>query len=153
MLLRRSAGRAVDVKRCHTLRPALQLLDFDDASIEGVQGLLLRAAMLPAFLRLAEGRRFVAYLFTLHVRGERDDNAFMWGWDQVLLLLHQLWHLMLGRPDMWANAWAICMPDRQHTVLAYLSMLHVRVFSCHGMGWQSTLLCSVLHLTAAQHGS
>ena len=78
----------MDVKRCHALRPALQLLDFDDASIEGVQGLLLRAAMLPAFLRLAEGRRFVAYLFTLHVRGENDNVAFMWGWDHLLLSLH-----------------------------------------------------------------
>ena len=68
----------MDIKRCHALRPALQLLDFDDASIEGVQGLLLRAAMLPAFLRLTEGRRFVAYLFTLHVSGERD---MLQSWD------------------------------------------------------------------------
>ncbi len=63
----RPAGRAADVKRCYSSRGALALLDFDDPSIEGVQALMVRAAMLPAFLRCANGRKFIAHLFTLHV--------------------------------------------------------------------------------------
>lgn len=86
----------MDVKRCHALRPALQLLDFDDASIEGVQGLLLRAAMLPAFLRLAEGRRFVAYLFNLHVRGERETVTCMCAQGRMLLSLPTCKRLLWG---------------------------------------------------------
>ena len=55
------------MKRCYSSRSALALLDFDDPSIEGVQALMVRAAMLPAFLRCAVGRKFIAHLFTLHV--------------------------------------------------------------------------------------
>lgn len=62
-----SAGKAADVKRCFTMRKALALLDFDSESIGDVKRLLLRAAFLPAFLRTSEGRRFLAYLFTLEV--------------------------------------------------------------------------------------
>ena len=62
-----AAGKAADVKRCHGMRKALALLDFDSESIGDVKRLLLRAAFLPAFLRAAEGRRFLAYLFTLDV--------------------------------------------------------------------------------------
>ena len=60
-------GRAADVKRCYSSRGALALLDFDDPSIQGVQALMVRAAMLPPFLRCADGRKFIAHLFTLHV--------------------------------------------------------------------------------------
>ena len=62
-----SAGKAADVKRCYSMRKALALLDFDSESIADVKRLLLRAAFLPAFLRNSEGRRFLAYLFTLEV--------------------------------------------------------------------------------------
>ena len=55
------------MKRCYGLRKALALLDFDSDSIGDVKRLLLRAAFLPAFLRTSEGRRFLAYLFTLEV--------------------------------------------------------------------------------------
>ena len=61
------AGRTADVKRCYSSRGALALLDFDDPSIQGVQALMVRAAMLPPFLRCADGRKFIAHLFTLHV--------------------------------------------------------------------------------------
>ena len=62
------AGRAADVKRCYSMRRALALLDFEDPSIQGVQALMVRAAMLPAFLRCVDGRKFIAHLFTLHVK-------------------------------------------------------------------------------------
>lgn len=49
------------------MRHALALLDFDDESIGDLKRLLLRAAFSPAFLRCREGRRYLAYLFTLEV--------------------------------------------------------------------------------------
>ncbi|DBA71994.1 TPA: hypothetical protein ACH3X2_010737 [Trebouxia sp. C0005] len=60
------SGRAADVKRCYSSQGALALLDFDDPSIQGVQALMVRAAMLPPFLRCADGRKFIAHLFSLH---------------------------------------------------------------------------------------
>ena len=50
------------------MKGTLALLDFEDPSIQGVQTLMVRAAMLPPFLRCADGRKFIAHLFTLHVR-------------------------------------------------------------------------------------
>ena len=53
------------MKRCYAMRKALALLDFASETIADVKRLLLRAAFLPAFLRISEGRKFLAYLFTL----------------------------------------------------------------------------------------
>ena len=64
-----------DVKRCHALREALTLLDFDDESIDDIRRYLLRAAFSPAFLRVAEGRRFIGFLFTLHPQMVRPPPA------------------------------------------------------------------------------
>ena len=56
------------MKRCHALRGALPLLDFEDEeSIGDLKRLLLRAAFSPAFLRPPEGRRFLSSLFSLQV--------------------------------------------------------------------------------------
>lgn len=55
-----------DVKRCNAVRDALELLDWDDASTADTKRYLLRSAFSPAFLRVPEGRRFVAFLMTLH---------------------------------------------------------------------------------------
>jgi condensin-2 complex subunit G2 len=65
------------VKRCHALRGALELFDFDDASIESLKQLLLRAAFAPAFLRAAEGRRFLSALFALHAGLTRELYAIL----------------------------------------------------------------------------
>lgn len=55
------------MKRCHALRGALELFDYDDAgSAASLVQLLLRCAFAPCFLRSPEGRRFVSSLFTLH---------------------------------------------------------------------------------------
>ena len=69
---RRSTGKVGDIKRCHALRGVLELFDFDDASIESLKKLLLRAAFAPAFLKPAEGRRFLSHLFTLHAGLTRE---------------------------------------------------------------------------------
>ena len=77
------AGRAADVKRCYSSRGALALLDFDDPSIQGVQALMIRAAMLPPFLRCADGRKFIAHLFTLHV----SLQCMLHGWLKSLMFV------------------------------------------------------------------
>jgi len=55
----------VDVKRCWLIRGALMLLDFDDPSIESIRVLLLRCVVHPGFLKVAEGRRFLSFLFSI----------------------------------------------------------------------------------------
>ncbi|KAK9808548.1 hypothetical protein WJX73_007262 [Symbiochloris irregularis] len=60
-----TSGQTADVKRCHAIKEAFQLLDYDDESIADVRSLLIRAVFSPAFLRAAEGRRFLGFLFTL----------------------------------------------------------------------------------------
>jgi hypothetical protein len=55
-----------DVKRLYTIRTTLQLLDFDDDSIESIRSLLLRCFISPAFLRVPDGKRFLSYLFSVH---------------------------------------------------------------------------------------
>jgi len=56
-----------DVKRLHKVSGALLLLDFEDESIESIQSLLLRCADSALFLKSAEGRRFLAFLFSVHI--------------------------------------------------------------------------------------
>ena len=62
------AGKAADVKRCHAMRAALPLLDFDDDATSDFKRFLLRASFAPAFLRCPEGRRFLSFLYTLQAR-------------------------------------------------------------------------------------
>lgn len=59
-------GSAASVKRCHAMRHALELFDWEDAeSIGTLKRLLLQALFAPHFLRCSEGRRFLAHLFSL----------------------------------------------------------------------------------------
>ena len=71
------AGTAAAVKRCHAMRTALELFDFDDPSIGDIKRLLLRAAFAPSFLRCTEGRRFLAFLFTLQPAFVRELTAIV----------------------------------------------------------------------------
>ena len=63
------------MKRCYSMRATLALLDFEDPSIQGVQALMVRGAMLPSFLRCADGRKLIAHLFTLHVTPQSGRPA------------------------------------------------------------------------------
>ena len=54
------------VKRVHAMRSALLLLDFEDASSASLQALLLRCFISPLYLRSAEGKRMLLFLFRLH---------------------------------------------------------------------------------------
>ena len=54
-----------DVKRVFTIRRAFNLLDFEDSSIESIRVLILRCYIHPVFLKVAEGRRFLSFVFSL----------------------------------------------------------------------------------------
>lgn len=71
------SGTAATVKRCHAVRTALELFDFEDPSIGDLKRLLLRAAFAPSFLRASEGRRFLAFLFTLEPAFARELAAIV----------------------------------------------------------------------------
>ncbi|CAK9229150.1 unnamed protein product [Sphagnum troendelagicum] len=58
-------GRKADVKRVYGLREALTLFDFQDESIEDLKRLLIKAVITPSYLRVTEGCRFIAFLFSL----------------------------------------------------------------------------------------
>lgn len=55
-----------DVKRLYNIRMSFLLLDFDDESIESIRCLIIRCFIHPAFLRSADGRRFLSFLFSVH---------------------------------------------------------------------------------------
>jgi hypothetical protein len=48
------------------MRGALELLDFEDASINDMKRMLLQAAICPAFVSRPEGRKFLSCLLTVH---------------------------------------------------------------------------------------
>lgn len=90
-----TADAKADVKRCNGIREALTLLDFDDASIGDIKRYLLRAAFSPAFLRVPEGRRFIAFLFTLQPQMVRFllSVALFGGWTSLedMSVRQRLW--------------------------------------------------------------
>ncbi|KAF5196392.1 Condensin-2 complex subunit g2 [Thalictrum thalictroides] len=57
--------KKVDVHRVYALREAFCLFDFDDESIDDLKNLLLRCIIDPLYLKMDEGRRFIAFLFGL----------------------------------------------------------------------------------------
>jgi condensin-2 complex subunit G2 len=73
-----STRRATEVKRLNSMRHAFSMFDWDDdATILSLKKLLLRCAFAPQFLRSAEGRRFLSFLFTLHPGTTRDLMAIV----------------------------------------------------------------------------
>lgn len=59
-------AKASDITRLYNMRSALLLLDFDDESIQTIQGLLLRCFVDPHFLKSVDGRRFLSFTLCIH---------------------------------------------------------------------------------------
>jgi condensin-2 complex subunit G2 len=55
-----------NVKRLFQMRGALEVLDWEDEASRDTRDLLLRTVSVPLFLRMPEGKRFIAFLFHLH---------------------------------------------------------------------------------------
>ena len=56
-----------DVKRLYSFRSSLTVLDYADESVAPPKRLLLHATIRPLVLRCAEGRKLIAYFFSLHL--------------------------------------------------------------------------------------
>lgn len=113
------SGSAAAVKRCHSIRTALELFDFDDSSIGDLKRLLLRAAFAPSFLRCAEGRRFLAYLFTLQPSFVREltaiiKNQIPAGRKSVLDAYGEILY------RAWTTATGACLLEVQHACIQEL---------------------------------
>jgi hypothetical protein len=55
-----------DIKRLHKIQSAFLLLDFDDTSIESIRQLILQCLVSPLYIKYADGKRFISFLFSLH---------------------------------------------------------------------------------------
>ncbi len=54
-----------DIKRVYNVRGAILLFEFDDPSIESIRTLLLRCYIHPPYLKSAEGKKFLSFLFNV----------------------------------------------------------------------------------------
>lgn len=59
-------GKKADVRRVYTLREAFLLFDYVDESIEDLKMLLVRCVITPVYLKMDEGRKFVAFALGLN---------------------------------------------------------------------------------------
>ncbi|KAM0032324.1 putative armadillo-like helical, condensin-2 complex subunit G2 [Helianthus debilis subsp. tardiflorus] len=69
--------KKVDVHRVYGLREAFGLFDFEDESIEDLKLLLIRCLISPLFLKMDEGRRFLAFLFGLSRQLVKESLAMV----------------------------------------------------------------------------
>jgi hypothetical protein len=58
--------KAADVKRVWAMKDALELFDFDEASISYLKSLMLRTLSSPLYLKSVDGKRMIVALFQLH---------------------------------------------------------------------------------------
>lgn len=59
-------GKKADVRRVYSLREAFLLFDYVDESIEDLKMLLVRCVITPVYLKMDEGRKFVAFVLGLN---------------------------------------------------------------------------------------
>ncbi|WOL15422.1 hypothetical protein Cni_G24203 [Canna indica] len=59
-------GKKADVRRVYNLREAFLLFDYMDESIEDMRMLLVRCVITPVYLKIEEGRKFVAFMLGLN---------------------------------------------------------------------------------------
>ena len=89
-----------DVKRLYSIREAIDLLDFQDESIESLKLHLLRVVGNPLFLQSVEGRKFITHLFqvdtTLVIDLHRAVRAQINGAKKSILNAYA---------DIYYNAW------------------------------------------------
>jgi hypothetical protein len=64
--LQPDTARDADVRRVHTMRHALALLDVEDESFSSIREFVLLAYRSPVYLRVSEGRRFLSFVLCLH---------------------------------------------------------------------------------------
>ncbi|KAI3652047.1 hypothetical protein MP228_003350 [Amoeboaphelidium protococcarum] len=58
-------AKQADIKRIYAIREALSLFDFEDENTESLRDLLLYTFISPQFIRVSEGKKFLAYILSL----------------------------------------------------------------------------------------
>lgn len=71
------SGTTASAKRCYAMKNALKLFDFSDEDTGDLKKLLLRVAFAPSFLRCGDGRKFIAFLFTIQPELNRNLAAIV----------------------------------------------------------------------------
>ncbi|GMH14840.1 hypothetical protein Nepgr_016681 [Nepenthes gracilis] len=69
--------KKVDVHRVYMLREAFELFDFEDESIEDLKLLLIRCLIAPLYLKMEDGRRFIAFTFRLSLQLLKEGLAMI----------------------------------------------------------------------------
>ncbi|RRT35101.1 hypothetical protein B296_00046985, partial [Ensete ventricosum] len=70
-------GKKADVRRVYALREAFLLFDYVDESIEDMKTLLVRCVITPAYLKMIEGRKFVAFMLGLNGQLMKESLVLM----------------------------------------------------------------------------
>ncbi|VFR00024.1 unnamed protein product [Cuscuta campestris] len=60
-----TSTKKVHVHRLYAMREAFNLFDFDDESIVDLKHLMMRCVISPLFLKMEDGRKFIAFMFGL----------------------------------------------------------------------------------------
>ncbi|KAL6961354.1 hypothetical protein U1Q18_039122 [Sarracenia purpurea var. burkii] len=69
--------KKVDVHRVYVLREAFTSFDFEDESIEDLKLLLIRCLIAPLYLKMEDGRKFIAFMFGLSGQLLREALAMI----------------------------------------------------------------------------
>ncbi|URE37109.1 Condensin II non structural maintenance of chromosomes subunit [Musa troglodytarum] len=70
-------GKKGDVRRVYALREAFLLFDYVDESIEDMKTLLVRCVITPVYLKMEEGRKFVAFMLGLNGQLMKESLVLM----------------------------------------------------------------------------
>ncbi|CAL9041201.1 unnamed protein product [Musa banksii] len=70
-------GKKADVRRVYALREAFLLFDYVDESIEDMKTLLVRCVITPVYLKMDEGRKFVAFMLGLNGQLMKESLVLM----------------------------------------------------------------------------
>lgn len=70
-------SKKMDVRRVYALREAFTLFDYVDESIEDMRQLLVRCVIAPVYLKVEEGRRFVAFTLGLSEQLAKEALALI----------------------------------------------------------------------------
>lgn len=103
-----TSAQKADVKRLFLIRDALGVLDFENESIAYLKSLLLRTVSSPLFLKMTEGKRFVASLFYLHQSMVQDLHQAI-----RVQIPEAKKQILQAYGDIYFRAWRETEPDSQ----------------------------------------
>ena len=103
-----ASAQKSDVKRLFLIREALAVLDFENERIHYLRSLLLRTVSSPFFLKMTEGKRFIASLFYLHHSMVRDLHQAI-----RVQIPEAKKQILQAYGEIYFRAWKDAAPDSQ----------------------------------------